>query len=67
MVSMVIVLWEVTAILGNGCGIQGQKHVAWLQGNLCYSEGYVKNNRGEMEGLKLLWELSGVVISKLPR
>ena len=31
--SMVIVLWEVTAILGNGCGIQGQKYVAWLQGS----------------------------------
>ena len=30
---MVIVLWEVTAILGNGCGIQGQKYVAWLQGS----------------------------------
>ena len=33
MVSMVIVLWEVTALLGNGCGIQGQKYVAWLQGS----------------------------------
>ena len=31
--SMVIILWEVTAILGNGCGIQGQKYVAWLQGS----------------------------------
>ena len=28
--SMVIVLSEVTAILGNGCGIQGQNYVAWL-------------------------------------
>ena len=33
MVSMVIVLWEVNVILGNGCGIQGQKYVAWLQGS----------------------------------
>ena len=33
MVSVVIVLWEVTTILGNGCGIQGQKYVAWLQGS----------------------------------
>ena len=33
MVSMVIVLWEVTAVLGNFCGIQGQKYVAWLQGS----------------------------------
>ena len=32
MVSMVIVLSEVTAILGNGCGIQEQTYVAWLQG-----------------------------------
>ena len=31
MVSMVIVLWEFTAISGNGCGIQGQNYVAWLQ------------------------------------
>ena len=30
--SMVIVLWEVTPILGNDCGIQWQKYVAWLQG-----------------------------------
>ena len=29
--SMVLVLWQVTAILENGCGIQGQNHVAWLQ------------------------------------
>ena len=33
MVSMVIVLCEVTAILGNGCEVQGQKYVAWLQGS----------------------------------
>ena len=31
MVSMVIVLWEFTAISGNDCGIQGQNYVAWLQ------------------------------------
>ena len=33
MVSMVSVLWEVAAILGNGCGIQGLYYVAWLQGS----------------------------------
>ena len=33
MVSMVLVLWEVAAILGNGCGIQGQNYVVWLQGS----------------------------------
>ena len=31
MVSMVLVLREVAAILENGCGIQGQNYVAWLQ------------------------------------
>ena len=33
MVSIVLVLWGVTAILGNGCGIKGHNYVAWLQGN----------------------------------
>ena len=33
MVSIVLVLWEVAAILANGCGIQGQNYVAWLQGS----------------------------------
>ena len=32
MVSMVEVLWEVAAIPGNRCGIQGQNYVTWLQG-----------------------------------
>ena len=31
MSSMVLVLWEVGAILGNGHGIQGQNDVALLQ------------------------------------
>ena len=31
--GMVLVLWEVTAILGNRCGIQEQTCVAWLQGS----------------------------------
>ena len=31
MVSMVLVMWEGAAILGNSCGIQGQNYVAWLQ------------------------------------
>ena len=26
-----LILWEVAAILGNDCGIQGQNYVAWLQ------------------------------------
>ena len=30
---MVLVLWAVKAILGNGYGIQGQNYVALLQGS----------------------------------
>ena len=33
MVSMVLVLWEVAAILWNGYRIQGQNYVALSQGN----------------------------------
>ena len=33
MLSMLIVLWEVNAILGNGYEIQGQNYVPWLQGS----------------------------------
>ena len=33
MMSMVLVLWEVAAIPGNGYGIQGQNCVALLQGS----------------------------------
>ena len=33
MVSMVLVQWQVAAILGNGCGIQEKNYVAWLQGS----------------------------------
>ena len=31
--SMVLVLWEPTAFLGNGRGIKGQNYVVWLQGS----------------------------------
>ena len=30
---LVLLKWEVAAILGNGCGVQGQNYVAWLQGS----------------------------------
>ena len=33
MVSMVLVLWEIAAILGNGCGIERQNYFPWLQGS----------------------------------
>ena len=33
MVSMVLLLWGVGAILGNGYGIEGQNYVALLQGS----------------------------------
>ena len=32
-IVLVIVLWEVNAILRNGCEIQRQNYVAWLQGS----------------------------------
>ena len=32
-VGVVLFLWEVAVILGNGCGIQGQNYDAWLQGS----------------------------------
>ena len=32
-VFLVLLKWEVAAILGNGCGVQGQNYVAWLQGS----------------------------------
>ena len=33
MVSMVLVLWAVAAIIGNGCEIQGKNYAARLQGS----------------------------------
>ena len=30
---LVLLKWEVAAILGNGCGVQGQNYVAWLHGS----------------------------------
>ena len=40
---MVIVLWGVTAILGNVCGIPGQKYVVWLQGSEIPVEFHYRN------------------------
>lgn len=31
MVGMVLVLWEAAAVLGHGCGTQGQNYVIWPQ------------------------------------
>ena len=33
MASMILVLWNFAAILGNGCEIQVQNYVVWLQVN----------------------------------
>ena len=33
LVGMVLFLWEVAVVLGNGCEIQGKNYVAWLQGS----------------------------------
>ena len=30
---MILVLWEVAAILGNSRGIQGQNNIAWPEGS----------------------------------
>ena len=43
MVSVVRVLWEVIANLGNGCGIQGQKYVAWFEGSEIPVEFHYRN------------------------
>ena len=32
-VVLVLLKWKVVAILENGCGVQGQNYVAWLQGS----------------------------------
>ena len=32
-VFLVLLKWEVAAIPGNGCEVQGQNYVAWLQGS----------------------------------
>ena len=44
MVSMVLVLSLVAAFLGNGCGIQGQNYVAWLQVSKMPLVFHYKNN-----------------------
>ena len=41
--GMVLVLWEVGAILGNGYEIQGQSYVAFLQGS-GMSAGFLTRN-----------------------
>ena len=43
LVSMVLFLWEVAVIIGNGCGIQGQNYVAWLQGSKMPAGFHYKN------------------------
>ena len=43
MVSMVLVLLEVCAILGNGCGIQGQNDIALLYGSVMPTRFHYRN------------------------
>ena len=43
MVSMVLVLWGIGAILGNGYRIQWQNYVALLQGSEIMAEFHYKN------------------------
>ena len=37
-VFLVLLKWEVAAILGNGCGVEGQHYVAWFQEVKCQWE-----------------------------
>ena len=39
-VFLVLPKWEVAAILENGCGVQGENYVAWLQGSKMSVEGW---------------------------
>ena len=45
-VSLVLLNWEVAAILGNGCGVRGKNYVAWLQGSKMLVGGW-EGGKGE--------------------
>ena len=56
-VFLVLLKWEVAAILGNVCGVQGQNYVAWLQGNKVSVRRLVKWERCKVKGRKVVrWE-----------
>ena len=49
-VFLVLLKQEVAAILGNGCEVQGQNYVAWLQGSKMLVGGWWGGKVGKVEG-----------------
>ena len=49
-VFLVLLKWEVAAILGNGCGVQRQNYAAWLQGSKMSVGGWGVGKVGKVEG-----------------
>ena len=49
-VLLVLLKWEVAAILRNGCGIQGQNYVAWIQRSKMSVGGWRGGEGGKVEG-----------------
>ena len=47
---LVLLKWEIAAILGNGCGVQGQNYVAWLQGSKMLVRGWLGGKVEQVEG-----------------
>ena len=47
---LVLRKWEVDAIQGNGCGVQGQNYVASLQGSKMSVGGSLGGKAGKVEG-----------------
>ena len=49
-VFLVLLKWEVATILGNGCGVQGQNYVVWLQGSKMLVGVWGSGKVGKVEG-----------------
>ena len=47
---LVLLKWEVVAVLGNGCGAQGQNYVTWLQESKMSVRGWGGGKVGKVEG-----------------
>ena len=46
---LVLLKWEVAAILGIGCGVQGQNYVPWLRGSKMLVQGWLGGKVGKVE------------------
>ena len=54
---LVLLKWEVAAILGNECGVQGQNYVAWLsRGKMSVGGGRVMRWQGGKGRRVVRWE-----------